>query len=336
MIKLCQWDITGACNLNCAYCREKQTAGLNHLELSQILPIVDQFAEASVQRVCIAGGEPLTLPFLGDVLAYMNGKVEKIAITTNGTLITERNVDTIKKHCNAVQVSLDGSKAEFHDRLRGSGTFIKTVRGIKILINSGVRVVTRFTICRPNVEDISDYIRFAHSLGASAAYVRRCLPAGNYANVQPFSAPELFEIYKQAYSVGQHIGIRVGSSDYFSQLFFDPAEMSKAEESMRKRPGQVVSGCSIGIDAFFLAQDGKILFCPYLPVFCGDLTKEKLVNVWQHSQMFKVCRNLRWNLEGKCANCRWKLCCGGCPAYAYLTTGKITGSDNGCWVDDPV
>ena len=64
------------------------------------------------------------------------------------------------------------------------------------------------------------------------------------------------------------------------------------------------------------------------------MTKQHIRQIWRESEMLDIARNLRWNKEGKCASCKYLMCCGGCPAYAYLTTGKITASDNGCWIGD--
>lgn len=335
MIKLCQWDITGTCNLNCTYCREKATSGSQHLPLEEILKIIDQFAEMHVKMVSVSGGEPMTLKFLPRVLAYLRGKVETIGLTTNGTLVTEDNVGLIKEFCSGVQVSLDGSRAEIHDRFRGDGMFNRTISAIELMVKRGVNVMTRLTMCRENLQDTGEYVRLAHRLGLKSAFLRRAIPAGNFKGQTPLTPQELYPAFKMAFEIGAELGMHIGSADYFSQLEFDPSERQKVEKNLAEKPGQVLSGCSIGTGAFYLAQDGKVLFCPYLPVYCGDMTKEHLSKIWAESRMFKVSRNLRWNMTGKCAACRFKMACGGCPAYIFLTTGNLTESDGGCWVNQP-
>src|SRR3989344_2446871 len=88
MIKLCQWDITGECNLNCSYCREKRTEKLTTLNLGQIFSIIDQFVDMEVRMVNIAGGEPLIFKELPKVLSYLRPKVETLGLTTNATLVS--------------------------------------------------------------------------------------------------------------------------------------------------------------------------------------------------------------------------------------------------------
>lgn len=329
MIKLCQWDITGNCNLNCSYCREKSTKAIPDMSISQIRSIIDKM-DGKVKMVSIAGGEPLVCRHLTEILKYLKGKVEVIGLNTNATLIGSHNVGMLKEFFDGVQVSLDGSCAEIHDKFRGKGTFAKAIKAINLMRDAGIMVMTRLTMTEENLNDVENYVRLAHSLGLENAYIRRVLPVGNASKVRTLTPQELYKAYQTAFTVGHSLGLHIGSTDYFSQLEFDPVERAKAEKNLAENPGEVISGCSMGIDTMYVAQDGKVLFCPYLPIYCGDLTSESLEEIWQ-CEMFKVNRSLRSNIKGKCAKCRFLNCCGGCPAYAYHTTGDICQSDNGCW-----
>lgn len=333
-IKLCQWDITGSCNLNCTYCREKSTSGFQRLELSQLFHLIDQMAEMKVEMLMIAGGEPFTLKELPIILEYAAKKLPHVGISSNGTLINESHVGYLREFCYGIQVSLDGSCAEIHDTFRGKGNFDRAVQGINLLRKHEINVMTRLTICHENLHDVGNYIRFVHSLGLKSAYLRRVIPSGNSSNYHALTSDMLHEAFRTAFSVGRELGMHIGSADYFSQIEFDPNERAKVEKNLVERPGQLLSGCSIGINAFYLAQDGRILFCPYLPVECGDMLTEGLEYIWKNSKMFKINRSLRKNIKGKCSTCRFKMCCGGCPAYTFRTTGDITQSDNGCWINE--
>lgn len=330
-----KWDITGNCNLNCHYCREKDLASIPELTLPQIYSIIDQLEEKQVISTNLAGGEPLTFKQLPRVLKYLRNKVKAIGITTNGTLINTENVKWLKEFCNGVQVSLDGSNVKTHDFLRGEGTFNKAVNAIRILLENGIYTVARMTLTWSNLNDTGKYIELCHTLGLTRAYLRRVIPTGNSKNERPLDSDTLYKAYKMAYETGKKIGVHVGSTDYFAQIEFDEKEREKAEKNLLLFPEGILSGCSMGVDALYLSQDGKVLFCPFLPVYCGDLLKERLSDIWENSEMFKISRYLRWNLKGKCASCKYLRCCGGCPAYVFLTTGSIVLSDNGCWIDEP-
>jgi len=336
MIKLCQWDITGSCNLNCIYCREKSTSKLGHLTTAEMFGIVDQFAETKIKSVTISGGEPLTLKTLPQIFKYLRDRVDIISLTTNATLISPNNVKYIKNYCDNVQVSIDGYCADIHDSLRGTGSFDKTIRGIKLLLNNDINVSTRLTICDQNIKSVAKYIEFVHGLGIKSVHLRRVIPAGNFSGKNLISCGSLYEAYKSAFTTGKKLGTKVGSIDYFSIIEFDEEKRNLIEKEITRRPKQLIGGCSIGIDTIYIAQDGKVLFCPYLPIYCGDAIKEHLSEIWEKAEMFKINRSLRWNLKGKCSVCRFKMACGGCPAHAFLTTGDITESDGGCWINETV
>lgn len=167
-------------------------------------------------------------------------------------------------------------------------------------------------------------------------HLRRAIPVGNFNGKQSISCENLFNAYKFAFESGKKFGIKIGSVDYFSLIEFDEERKNLIKRELVQKPKQLIGGCSIGIDAIYIAQDGKVLFCPYLPIYCGDATKDHLSEIWIKSEMFKISRNLRWNLKGKCSVCYFKMACGGCPAYVFLTKGDITESDDGCWINKPL
>lgn len=334
MIRLCQWDITGNCNLHCVYCREKITKNLPDTPLDQMKHFVDQFTEARVENVTLAGGEPLLHPEVREIVTYLRDKVKHITVVTNATLIDEGWARFFKRHNCTMQISLDGSRAEIHDQMRGRGNFERTVAGIEILKKHDLHVILRLTICPQNLRDTADFVKLAHKLGAEGAFLRRVIPTGDYNRRHLLTSDELYSALKAAFEEGKRLGIKVGSADFFCQLTFSEEDIAEAEKNLTKYPGdQILSGCSIGRDTFFLAQDGRVLFCPYLPIYCGDLKEERLEDILKNSEMMTIARNLRFRVKGKCARCKYLRCCGGCPAYVFQTTGDIFASDNGCWMN---
>jgi radical SAM protein with 4Fe4S-binding SPASM domain len=71
----------------------------------------------------------------------------------------------------------------------------------------------------------------------------------------------------------------------------------------------------------------------------GDLRKNTLENIWMHSEVMNVFRNIRKkDLKGKCGDCAHipSECRGGCRAAAYLHTGDIYAEDPLCWSAAPL
>lgn len=122
--------VTEACNLNCAYCYEKKPSQKipEPMDLRVARRAVDFLFEhcGNHEEVIIVffGGEPLlnfeTIRFVAEhasVRGQELGKRVNFALTTNGTLLTEKVIDFLEEANIGVTVSLDGFE-ETHDRYR--------------------------------------------------------------------------------------------------------------------------------------------------------------------------------------------------------------------------
>jgi uncharacterized protein len=157
---------TSFCNIDCRYCyvpgrSNRAVVGADVLE--RIL--VRIFADAQVAegfRLVWHNGEPLTLGI--DFYRDANAIVRRVntsnksflqCIQTNGTLINTRWVDLFQEFDIAASVSIDGPR-KIHDLNRrnrsGRGTHDATMRGVRVLRESGMPlvglcVVTRASLC---------------------------------------------------------------------------------------------------------------------------------------------------------------------------------------------
>lgn len=98
-------------------------------------------------------------------------------------------------------------------------------------------------------------------------------------------------------------------------------------------------GCVSGIYVYSILSNGRVLggdvvfpgdVARYEDLVIGDLRKEKLSDIWKHSEVLDMFRN-RENLKGKCGECLYKYVCGGCRRNAYMA-GDAMGEDPFCWV----
>ena len=330
-----QWDVTSACNLNCAHCREKRTISNPQYDLNaeECREAIDQIVDFNTHTLSLAGGEPLLGKHIWDILKYATGKFKRLVLSTNGTLITPDIAIKLAKYLTNVQVSVDGPDSETHDYVRGAGTFYKTMRAIEALKKVDLRVDIRMTICKETMARTHEFIDLTKRLELSGAYMRRVIPSGNATpggKITRLSSEELKHVLGDAIAYGKSVGMHVASADYFCQISFTAEARLKAERT-QKLNGSVIGGCAIGVNSFYLMQDGTISYCPYLPIYCGSLRENSLKYIWEHSEMFKVARALRYNLKGKCGKCNYLYACGGCRAYAYAETGDILAEDSGCW-----
>lgn len=280
--------------------------------------VIDQIEEFNTHTLSIAGGEPLMSPNFKGIFSYARGKFKRLVVSSNGTMLNSKWADFLSRYATNVQISLDDPK-DVHDYIRGDGVFDKAINAIKLLQKAGVTVGVRMTLCQKNKTRIKEYINIARDLGLPDAYLRRIIPSGNAlkTGLGELSSEELRDCLGLAIAYGKEQGLHVASADYFCQISFNNEARLKAEK-IQSLKGQVVGGCAIGINSFYLMQNGVIAYCPYLPIYCGDLRTSSLNDIWENSEMIKRARNIRFNLKGKCSKCRYLYACGGCVERMHM------------------
>jgi sulfatase maturation enzyme AslB (radical SAM superfamily) len=120
--------LTSQCNLRCRYCYQnaKKPRSMDWKTLRGAFDLVLESEDKDV-GVGFMGGEPLLeFPLMRRGIEYAErnrprGKRVKYSVSTNGTLLTEKIVDYLKKRRVKTQLSIDG--VEDAQRLRGPGTF---------------------------------------------------------------------------------------------------------------------------------------------------------------------------------------------------------------------
>lgn len=171
----------------------------------------------------------------------------------------------------------------------------------------------------------------AKELGAKSFLARRVVCSGSGVDSEKVSPLELKEVFLSLIRKGLEIGLPVGFGDPFPHLLLSPKRMKEAHDNEGLLNGEIIGGCSVSIDSMYIAQDGTVLLCPYLPIHCGNVKKSPVKEIWRNSEAYQLARSIRGYLEGKCGRCELKYACGGCRANAYYESGNISGEDSGCW-----
>ena len=77
-----------------------------------------------------------------------------ISVTTNGTMLTEENLNRLKRiGVDILTISLDSALPEEHDRFRGvKGTYAKVIQGIHSALKKGFNVTLGTTVSHSNLK----------------------------------------------------------------------------------------------------------------------------------------------------------------------------------------
>ena len=157
------------CNLRCSYCVAKSSpnAARRALGLANAQRLVDEAVALGFADVFFTGGEPFLLKEIYAMLAYSSARV-RTTVLTNGMLLRGQRLDSLAAIANdnlIVQVSLDGGRPEHHDAYRGTGSWAKTVEGIRLLQERGFRVRLGTTETPANSSHLDELCAFHRSLG---------------------------------------------------------------------------------------------------------------------------------------------------------------------------
>ena len=175
-------NVAQSCNLACDYCYadEGRFGGRSRMmQPSVAIAAVSRFLNsACAGRVTVGfiGGEP----FLNR--AAMHAAVDcaidiaqarhldlRFSVTTNGTLLTNDDIDFLRRNRFAVSVSVDGSERanDAHRRARdGSGSFERIRKTIRPLLEDprGCKVAARATLTRDDL-DVLDRLDHLEAMG---------------------------------------------------------------------------------------------------------------------------------------------------------------------------
>jgi AdoMet-dependent heme synthase len=197
--RLIFWEVTKGCNLRCIHCRATATELMSPRDLptAKALDIIDQIAKFGNPILVLSGGEPLYRPDIFELAEYGTSLGLRVALATNGTLVTKDVAEKIKRAgIKRVSISLDGSDAATHDSFRGiPGAFDAAVYGMRNLQDLGVSVQINTTIARHNAHQLPDVLELARRLGADALHTFLLVPVGCGVDIaaEQMVAPDEYE-----------------------------------------------------------------------------------------------------------------------------------------------
>jgi heme b synthase len=360
-LRLVFWESTKACNLTCRHCRAvpQRRLGPTELNTGEALNLIDAIAEVAKPVMVLSGGEPLFRPDLFDIAEYGVATGFRMALATNGTLVTERVAARIADSgISRVAISLDGADADTHDRFRGlPGSHALALRGIRNLRDDGVSVQINSTIAKHNVAQVPRLLELALELGADALHLFMLVPVGCGLEIAPTEILPADEYERVLHWFDEQskecpIDLKATCAPHYYRIraqrleeersrgdmtstFIAPGTRAKAAPSMMSggRHGQHLSamtrGCLAGTSVCFVSNEGRVYPCGYLPVSAGDTRVQRFADIWNDSAVFRQLRDPD-AYEGKCGECRYEAICGGCRARAYAATGSFLAEEPFC------
>lgn len=128
--------LTHRCNLHCIHCsmNAAQSISEDYLNTEKIIEALKEIIRLKPNQIVLSGGEPLFREDFFNILDFLSDKYDgEITVMTNGTLISEKNVDFLVKRITSIDISVDGINEQTCSEIRGKGVFSKVMRAIELL-----------------------------------------------------------------------------------------------------------------------------------------------------------------------------------------------------------
>lgn len=176
----------GRCTLACKHCYENSSpATPGEFSIDQLRRFIDVSANAGIRHAFFAGGEPLLHPHVHEAVRHAVDSGMHPNLSTNGHLLTTEKLEQLYMAglTHDLSVSIDGPTQEVNDRIRGRGSFVKTLQGMYVL-NRYEKILwgANYVSCGLNFGQALETARLAKRLGASYFNLIRVTPFGRAAS----------------------------------------------------------------------------------------------------------------------------------------------------------
>lgn len=175
------WNLIRRCNLTCKHCysisADKDFPG--ELSIEEIYTTMDDLKRFRVPALILSGGEPLLHPHIFEISQRAKEMGFYVGLSSNGTLINDSNIDQIAAMgYDYVGISLDGIR-ETHDKFRRMvGAYEKSLHGIRLCKERGIKVGIRFTLTQENAHDLPALLHLMEKEGLDKFYLSHLNYAG--------------------------------------------------------------------------------------------------------------------------------------------------------------
>ncbi len=323
------WYLSFRCNLACEHCSVQSSPWVDtsrDLTTADALKVVDQMAELNVRTALLTGGEVMIRPDACEIMQALADRGIAIGLETNGLrfppefLLLARELQA--KKLLGISISLDGGTPETHERLRGPGSFSRTVRGFHLLAENGIHFNVQAVLNRsnllsiPNLFAIAKELRpqldlllfaFLNAVGRGTTLIHQLgLHTGDYNT--------LFELIKQGMD-------RTGVPTVVKS---PPATVPPRYLGVLFNHASSTPSFSCQFPLLGVLPNGDITICAVSRedegLHFGNVRTDNLKAVWAKTRMDMLrSRYLAADdLKGICGDCIFKrICKGACRAWAY-------------------
>jgi len=345
------WNLIRRCNLTCKHCYSI-SADIDfpgELDTGQVFTVMDDLKAFKVPALILSGGEPLLRPDIFDIAHRAKGMGFYTALSTNGTLITEDNIDPIAAvDFDYLGISIDGFR-ETHDKFRRmEGAFDASMHGIRLCRERGIKVGLRFTMTQDNAAELPLLLDMIEDEGIDKFYFSHLNYAGRgnrnrkddvVLQTTRWAMDLLLERTLADARKGRHTEFVTGNNDADGVYMLQWVERNFPEryEHIRQKLLQW-GGNSSGINIANIDNLGNVhpdtMWWDYN---LGNVKERPFSEIWMDTSdpIMAGLKVTPRKVTGRCGKCAYLNICGGnTRVRAMQTTGDPWAEDPACYLDD--
>jgi MoaA/NifB/PqqE/SkfB family radical SAM enzyme len=263
------FHILTRCNLKCRHCYINPKAhGKKTLPIHDIEKWLAEFSQKRMSaNVIFLGGEPTLHPDLPRAVKKARSLgYRSVTIDTNGYLFNDILEKISPSELDFFSFSLDGATKQTNDRIRGRGSFVACVKGIRKAVSIGFNTSLIFTVSNENIHELAMMPPFLEDLGIDRFFIQVIGLRGNFARGENDKArPENLQVSKKKWldlipEVARDAAGR-GIITTYPKVYLDPEERFEC--------------AGLVADNYFIFPNGRVYRCP----LCEDFPI--------HSMMFE-------------------------------------------------
>lgn len=327
-------NVTENCNIRCIHCYwdeygKHPDAPIEAIDevLGKFKILAKSYGERRKHILTLGGGEPTIRKDLEDIITLAVRSRFKVRLVTNAITIDEKRAVSLKgSGLQIAQVSLDGACEATHDRVRGNGSWARTMKGIAALKKACILVVLSYVLLPGiNMEEAPRLLDLVKELRVAGAKYARPIRDGQMAAHDIKTQGDFWETFQNIVGYANQIHYRR------LLFFFDPlAHLLPLQHHTNRLWGLATDLCQcnntelVEVDAC----SGDIYYCR-IRIILGNIFHDDLAELWRSHPLLDAIR--RKSPEGACKGCSvWERCRGGCPAVVSAKTEIPLLQDEDC------
>jgi radical SAM protein with 4Fe4S-binding SPASM domain len=339
--KMLTLGITKGCNLQCRHCLLDCPifSATSPVPAKTLKPLIRDFAQIGGESICLAGGEPLTHPEWFEILEFPCGipGFKEIRLQTNGTLLTQVEVEaliSLRAKKIVIQVSLDGARAETHDKVRGPGNFERAIRGVRLLSEAGLAKQTHiaFTEMRHNFEDLPRLLEIVEELDLRGLVSGTLVRGGRAAKSDRMALPTPSQIrgLLEQYHADSRFRARYEKFGNIAALEWYEGRLTPSAQVCTCIENPMISADRLMYPCKMLLADEFAVPIPPTGLHDHPLVDmmTQALPLWSKLPIISQRRSVELKKCQKCPGGRH--CAGGCMGRAYAASGDLMSEEDRC------